>query len=232
MPARTAEKTNDPELVRLDPVAEEARPALGVADGANHAAGARRRRSRGTPDSSPRGRDGRRRRSSTTRVPSVVQVEAEEVLEVGEAVVAAEAHVVAEERQHQRVAERLRDDREVDARHARPEREPAEHQREQRRHEHHHQHREPEVVEPVPEPRQPLPVQEHHEVGQHRIAVDAARADLPHQVHAHRVAAEREERRVAEAEDAAVAPDEIDGQREHRVAQVLADERQRRTVER
>ena len=79
---------------------------------------------------------------------------------------------------------------------------------------------------PQPEPRQLLPVQEHHEVGQHRIAVHAARADLPHQIHAHRVAAEREERRVTEAQDAAEAPDEVDGHRQHRVAQVLADQRE------
>jgi hypothetical protein len=82
------------------------------------------------------------------------------------------------------------------------------------------------MIEAVPEPRQRLPVQEDHEVGQHRIAVDAARPDLPHQVHAHRVAAEREEGGVAEAEDAAVAPDGVDGERQHGVAEVLAEQRQ------
>ena len=41
--------------------------------------------------------------------------EAENALEVGEPVVAAEAGVVAEEKQHRRVGQRLRDDREVNA---------------------------------------------------------------------------------------------------------------------
>jgi hypothetical protein len=47
-----------------------------------------------------------------------VQVEPQDVLEVGEAVVAAEAHVVAEEGEHQRVAECLRHDRQIHARDA------------------------------------------------------------------------------------------------------------------
>ena len=50
------------------------------------------------------------------------------------------------------------------------------------------------------------------------------RSDLAHQIHAHGVATERKERRVAEAQDAAVPPDEIDRERQHRVAQVLADQ--------
>ena len=84
------------------------------------------------------------------------------------------------------------------------------HEGQQARHQQHHQRREPEHVEAVPVPGQLLVVQEHHEVGQDRIAVDAAAADLAHQVHAHGVAAEREERAVAEREDAAIAPDQID----------------------
>ncbi len=44
-----------------------------------------------------------------------------------------------------------------------------------------------------------------------------------HQVHAHRVAAEREERGVAEAEDAGEAPHQVDRQGEDGEAQVLAD---------
>ena len=140
-----------------------------------------------------------------------MQVEAQDILEVREAVVAAEPHVVAEERQHQRVGQRLRDDRQIHAGDPRTKRQPAEHQRKQPRHHHHHQRREPEHVEAMPEPRQRLPIQEHHEIRQHRIAVHATRADLPHEIHAHGIAAEREERRMPEPQDAAVAPHEIDG---------------------
>src|SRR5262249_18551912 len=44
-------------------------------------------------------------------------------------------------------------------------------------------------------------------------------------VHAHGVAAEREERGMAEAEDAAIAPDQVDRQRQDGVADPLADHR-------
>ncbi len=57
------------------------------------------------------------------------------------------------------------------------------------------------------------------------MRVDAARADLAHQVHAHRVAAEREERAVAERENAAIAPDQVDRERQQRVADVFAAQR-------
>jgi len=102
-----------------------------------------------------------------------VEVEAQDVLEVCEAVVAAEAHIVSEECQHERVAECLRHDREIDTGHARAKREPPEHQRECGGHRRDHDQREPEVVEPDPEPRQPLPVEEDHEIGKDRIAVHA-----------------------------------------------------------
>src|SRR5262249_34030418 len=62
-------------------------------------------------------------------------------------------------------------------------------------------------------------------VRQVRMRIDAARADLPHQVHAHGVAAEREERAVTERENAAVAPDQIDRERKQCVADVFAPER-------
>ena len=45
-----------------------------------------------------------------------------------------------------------------------------------------------------------------------------------HQIHAHGVAAEREKGRVPQAQDAAVAPDQVHRQRQHAVAQVLADQ--------
>ena len=81
------------------------------------------------------------------------------------------------------------------------------------------------MLEAVPIDRQFRPVQEHHEVRQDRVGVDAARADLPHQVHAHGVAAEREEGAMAEREDAAIAPDQVDRQRQHREAKILAEQR-------
>ncbi len=71
-----------------------------------------------------------------------LQVEAEQLLEVGEAVVAAEAHLVAEEREQERVGERLRDDREVHAGDARAEGEPPEDECQQAGSEHDHRERE------------------------------------------------------------------------------------------
>jgi hypothetical protein len=53
-------------------------------------------------------------------------------------------------------------------------------------------------------------VQEDHEIRQHGMGIDAARPDLTHQVHAHGIAAEREEGAVAQREDAAIAPDKIE----------------------
>ena len=154
-----------------------------------------------------------------------LHVEAEDVLEVGEAVVAAEAEIVAEEAEHQRKGQRLGDDREIDAGDAAAEREPAEHEGEQARHEHDHERGIGEMLEAVPVDRQLRPVQEHHEVRQDRMRIDAARADLPHQIHAHGIAAEREERAVAERKDPAIAPDQVDRQRQQRVAEILAEQR-------
>ena len=59
-------------------------------------------------------------------------LKAENVLEVGQAVVAAEAEIIAEEPEHQREGHRLGDDREIDAGDAAAKREPAEHEGEQR----------------------------------------------------------------------------------------------------
>ena len=154
-----------------------------------------------------------------------LHVEAEDVLEVGEAVVAAEAEIVAEEAEHQREGQRLGDDREIDAGDAAAEREPAEHEGQHARHQHDHQQRVGEMLEAVPVERQLRPVQEHHEVGQDRVRIDAAGADLPHQIHAHGIAAEREEGAVAEREDAAIAPDQIDRERQQRVAEIFAEQR-------
>ena len=60
-----------------------------------------------------------------------MQVEPQDVLEIGESVITAEPHVVTKEREHQGVGQRLRDDREIDAGNARPKSKPAELQRRQ-----------------------------------------------------------------------------------------------------
>ena len=154
-----------------------------------------------------------------------LHVEAENVLEIGQAVVAAKAEIVAKKSEHQRVGQRLGDDRQIDAGDAAAKREPAEHEGEHARHQHDHEQRVGKMLEAVPGDRQFLPVQEHHEIRQDRIGVNAAGADLPHQIHAHGVAAEREERAVAERENAAKPPYQIDRQGEQRVAGVFAEQR-------
>src|SRR5262249_22746875 len=117
------------------------------------------------------------------------------------------------------------DDREIDTGDAAAEREPAEHEGKHSRDQHDHDERIGEMLETVPVDRQLGPVQEHHEIGPYRIGVDAAGTDLPHQIHAHGVAAEREEGTVAKREDAAIAPDQIDRKCQDRVADVLAEQR-------
>ncbi len=57
------------------------------------------------------------------------------------------------------------------------------------------------------------------------IGVDAARADLAHQVHAHGIAAEREERAVPERKNAAIAPHQIERDGEDGVAEIFAEQR-------
>ena len=68
--------------------------------------------------------------------PLRLHVEAENVLEVGQPVVAAEAEIVAEEAEHERKGQRLGDDREIDAGDAAAKCEPAEHEGEHARHHH------------------------------------------------------------------------------------------------
>ncbi|KAG1448624.1 hypothetical protein G6F57_016811 [Rhizopus arrhizus] len=151
-------------------------------------------------------------------------VEAQDALEVGKAVVAAEARVVAEEQQHGGERQRLRDDREVHALDARAEGEVAKDERQHARHQHPPPHGVPEVLGEGPVPGVALPVQEHHEVGQVAL-VDAVAADGAHQVHAVRIAAQREEQAVAQRQDAGVAPHQVQRQRSHRVAHELAQQR-------
>src|SRR5579862_4880272 len=81
------------------------------------------------------------------------------------------------------------------------------------------------MVEAVPVPRQFFPVEEHHEVRKNRILIDAAAADLAHEVHAHGIAAEREKRAVAEREHAAIAPDEVEREREQGIAKIFSEQR-------
>ncbi len=69
--------------------------------------------------------------------------------------------------------------------------------------------------------------QEDHEIRQVGISVHAPRADLTHQVHPDCVAAQGKEGRVTEAENTAVAPDEINRNRQYRVRHVFAEERDR-----
>ena len=165
------------------------------------------------------------RRTAPARVVVGLHVEAENVLEIGQAVIAAEAHVVAEEGEQQRIGQRLGDDRQIDAGDA-----------------------ERKANQPKTKASRPgtsitisaanqkwsKPYQNQGSSFQFRntmksgrigIAVDAARADLAHQIHAHRIAAEREEGAVAEREDAAIAPDQIERQRQQRVAEIFADQR-------
>ena len=58
--------------------------------------------------------------------------------------------------------------------------------------------------------------------GRQRIGIHAARADLAHQVHAHRVAAQGEERRMAQGQDSDEAPYQIHRQRQDGEAEVFA----------
>ena len=162
---------------------------------------------------------------STVRVKLDCRLKAENVLEVGEAVVAAESHVIAKEREHQREGKRLRDDREMHAAHTRAEREEAEEKSEDAGNEQHHEGGEDEPVEAVPIPGKFGPVEEDHEIGKVRIAIDTAAADLAHEVHANGIAPQRKKGAMAEAQYAAIAPDKIERQGEHGITKILADER-------
>src|SRR5260221_2693390 len=213
----------DEQLVVHGVIAAEHHPVLGVPDRSEHApefrcddeAPEEERADQHRARDSEQGHARLRRRDGDVENPP----------EVGEAVVSAEARGVAEEEQHRRVSERLRDDGEVHAPHARTEGEIAEHVGEQARH-HDHQHRTPpERAGAPPLPGKLLPVEEHHEVG-HRLAVLAIRADLAHQVHAEGVAAEREEQTAAERENPGVAPDQVHRQGDDGVAHDLADDRE------
>ena len=213
------------ELHMLGPPADEAGTAFGVAHGHHQLAEPRA----GDPADDDHGH--RQRDAAGGKEAGAggvgLQREAEQFLEVGQAVIAAEPHVVAKEGQQQRIGHRLGDDRQIDAGDAAAEGEIAEDEGEDAGGQHDHQRGEPELVEAVPVPGQLLPVQEHHEVRQHRVAIDPARADLAHQIHAHGVAAEGEEGAMAERQDADIAPDQIEGERQERVADIFAEERHR-----
>src|SRR3984893_3324002 len=57
------------------------------------------------------------------------------------------------------------------------------------------------------------------------MRVNSARSDLPHQIHAHGIAAERKEGAVAERKNAAIAPDQVDRQRQYRKAKIFSEQR-------
>src|SRR6516164_5260515 len=211
------------ELIGLDPVAEKTGARFGIADGDQDFAEFRTHDDAADDEAEHQRKRGNheQRRARAWRL----HVEAEDILEVGEAVVAAEAEIVAEEAEHQRKRHRLGDDREIDPGDAAPERKPPEHEGEQARDEQDHEGGVGEMLKAVPVDRQFRPVQEHHEVGQDRVRVDSARSDLPHQIHAHGVAAEREEGAVAERKNAAIAPDQVDRQCQYRKAKIFSEQR-------
>ena len=134
MPAMAGRQHEDDQLVVLDAVAEEAGAALGVADGDQHLAELRRDDGAADQEAERQRQRGSEEQRAARGV--ALDVEAEDVLEIGEAVVAAEAHVVAEEGEQQRVGHRLGDDRQIDAGDAAAEGEPAEDERQQPGHEH------------------------------------------------------------------------------------------------
>ena len=104
------------ELHVLYAVAEEARAAFRVADGDQHLAELRADDRRGDEHAERERNRGRREERRARRVR--LDVEAQNVLEVGQPVVAAETEIVAEEGEQKRVGERLGDDGEIDAGHA------------------------------------------------------------------------------------------------------------------
>src|SRR5215475_7944854 len=108
-------------LVRLNLVAEKAGTRFGIADRDQYFAEFRRndRMAHCERRSEERAGDAKQRVAGT----GGLDVEAEYVLEVGEAVIAAKAKIVAEEAEHQREGERLGDDRQIDAGNAAAERE-------------------------------------------------------------------------------------------------------------
>ncbi len=50
------------------------------------------------------------------------------------------------------------------------------------------------------------------------------RTDLAHEVHPHRIAAQREESGMSESENPAISPHQIDSERQERIRHVLADQ--------
>ncbi len=103
------------QFVVLDTVAEKPRAGFRVTDGNQHLA-----ELRGHDGAADQERNGQRNARQDEQYGARalrLDVEAENVLEVGQAVVAAKAKIIAEERQQQRVGHRLRDDRQINAGH-------------------------------------------------------------------------------------------------------------------
>src|SRR5579862_9418056 len=220
------------ELVGFDAVTEKPRPRFGVPDGDQHLAELRRNDAAADQeaDNEREAGNGEQRIARGFRA----HIESEDILEVRQPVVAAEPEIIAKKSELKRIGERLGDDRQIDAGDAASKSKPAEHEGKYAGNQYHHESRIGKVLEAVPVDRQLFPVQEHHEVGKDRIGVDAARADLAHQIHAHGVSAQRKEGAMTKRENAAIAPDKIDRERQNRVAGVFAEERDQigRDVER
>src|SRR5262249_39400210 len=104
-------KYEDPQFERLDRVAEKACAALRIANGRKDAACPRVHDAAARDVRGREGACGHRKQDDTCAVG--VQIEAEDVFEIREAVVSAEPHVVSEKCQHESIAERLCDDRKV-----------------------------------------------------------------------------------------------------------------------
>jgi hypothetical protein len=153
-------------------------------------------------------------------VDRVVEVVAEEALDVGESVGAAGGGLLADQPDREGRGERLAEDREVRALHPAAEDEGAEDRGDGHRQQHGRGDGEERVLERPPPPREfgGRAVQL-HEVG--KVAGTGV-GDL--QVHRHRVAAEPEEHALPEREQSAAAPGQADADGDDRGAQVLGEQ--------
>ena len=154
----------------------------------------------------------------------LLQRKPEQTLKIGQAVVPAESRVVAEEQQHQRVGHGLGNDGEIDPSNPRAKGKKPKDIGQYSRDEERHPQGKPKVAEPIPVPREFLPIEKDHEVGQF-APIDPLRPNGPHQVHPHGIAAQRKEHAVSQAENAGISPDQIHGQGNQGIAHELAEQR-------
>jgi len=165
-------------------------------------------------------------------------IETGNVLQPREAIVSAQPAVVLEQVERQRQRHRLRQDRQVNAGDAASERKPAKDQRQKPRHQHHHRQLQRQRMGKAPERRQlaaahhakdlagdgvgDLGIGRWNGGGQKRLGHDALGAGI-HQPHADGIAADPEKREMAQAEDAAIAPDHIHRHRDQTQAERHAE---------